>query len=115
VRVDQVEPVDLIVCGSVAVDRRGGRVGKGGGYSDLELGLLVEAGVAGKDTLIVTTVHPLQVLEERVPETPHDFRVNVIVTPDEVIRCRRSRRPRGILWDHLDPEKIEAIPALRPP
>jgi 5-formyltetrahydrofolate cyclo-ligase len=113
VRVEDVESVDFIVCGSVAVDRRGARVGKGGGYSDLELGLLVEVGAVGDGTVIATTVHPLQVIDERLPETAHDFRVDLIVAPEEVIRCRRSRRPSGILWDHLDPERIEAMPALR--
>jgi 5-formyltetrahydrofolate cyclo-ligase len=97
----------------VAVNRKGVRVGKGGGYSDLEFGLLVEAGLVGADTTIVTTVHALQLLDEELPETEHDFRVDRIVTPDEVVRTRRRRRPRGILWDHLDDEKIDAIPVLR--
>jgi 5-formyltetrahydrofolate cyclo-ligase len=112
VRVEEVEPVDLVVCGSVAVDRRGPRVGKGGGYADLELALLTEAGRIRERTVIVTTVHSLQVLNERLPETEHDFRVDRIVTPDEVIRCRRRRRPPGILWDHLDDVTIAAVPVL---
>ena len=40
-------PIDLIVCGAVAVNARGARVGKGGGFSDLEYGLLAEAGRVG--------------------------------------------------------------------
>ena len=60
----------------------------------------------------MTTVHPLQVLDRRLPETEHDFRVDLIVTPEEVIRCRRVRRPPGILWDHLDEKRIGSIPAL---
>jgi len=36
-----MEPIDLVVCGSVAVNAQGVRVGKGGGFSDLELALLV--------------------------------------------------------------------------
>jgi 5-formyltetrahydrofolate cyclo-ligase len=87
-------------------------VGKGGGYSDLELALLVDAGLVTEGTIVVTTVHPLQVLDEELPETDHDFRVNRIVTPEEVIRTGARRRPRGILWEHLDEEKIAAIPAL---
>jgi 5-formyltetrahydrofolate cyclo-ligase len=39
--------------------------------------------------------------------------VDLIVTPDRVIRCRHARRPAGILWDHLDAAKEEAIPILR--
>jgi 5-formyltetrahydrofolate cyclo-ligase len=104
--------IDLIVCGSVAVDRRGGRLGKGGGYSDLEFALAREAGLVDHDTVIATTVHPLQVLDEPLPETAHDFRVDLIVTPDEAIRAPRAPRPPGVLWDHLEPERLVAIPVL---
>ena len=112
VAVEELEPVDLVVCGTVAVNRDGVRVGKGGGYSDLEFGLLVEAGLVGAATTIATTVHPLQVLDEELPETEHDFRVDLIVTPLGMIRTGARRRPPGILWDHLAREKIEAIPVL---
>jgi 5-formyltetrahydrofolate cyclo-ligase len=67
VRVAELHPVDLVVCGSVAVNRQGARVGKGGGFSDLEFALLGEAGLIGPGTVVATTVHPLQVLEERCP------------------------------------------------
>jgi 5-formyltetrahydrofolate cyclo-ligase len=109
----ELEPVALIVCGSVAVNREGARIGKGGGYSDLEFALLTEQGLVGAHTTIVTTIHPLQLLDEDLPETEHDFRVDVIVTEDSVIRTRSRRRPPGILWDHLDDEKRAAIPVLR--
>ena len=112
VAVAELEPVDLVVCGSVAVNRDGARVGKGGGFSDLEFALLVEAGLIGADTVVTTTVHPLQVLEEALPETGHDFRLDLIVAGEEVIACRRTRRPQGILWEHLDAAKVAAIPAL---
>jgi 5-formyltetrahydrofolate cyclo-ligase len=108
----ELQPVDLVVCGSVAVNREGVRVGKGGGFSDLEFALLVEAGLIGRDTVVATTVHPLQVLEEALPETDHDVRLDLIVAGEEVLPCRRPRRPQGILWDHLDAAKIAAIPAL---
>ncbi len=109
---DELEPMDLVVCGTVAVNRNGVRIGKGGGFSDLEFGLLAERGLVGDDTTIVTTVHELQLLAEDLPETEHDFRVDVIVTPESVLRPPRRRRPPGILWDHLDPEKRVAIPVL---
>lgn len=112
VSIHDMRPVDLVVCGSVAVNRKGVRVGKGGGFSDLEFALLVEAGLINDETLLVTTVHPLQVLDEELPETDHDFRVSRIVTIDEVITYRRARRPPGIVWEHLDDEKIKAIPVL---
>ena len=45
VAIEEMERIDLVVCGTVAVNRDGVRVGKGGGFSDLEFGLLVEAGL----------------------------------------------------------------------
>jgi 5-formyltetrahydrofolate cyclo-ligase len=112
VAVAEVRPVDLVVCGSVAVNRSGARLGKGGGFSDIEVALLHEAGLIGPQTTLVTTVHALQVIEEPIPETDHDFRVDLIVTPNEVIDCQAPRRPPRILWDHLDEDKIAAIPVL---
>jgi 5-formyltetrahydrofolate cyclo-ligase len=111
--VEELDPVDLIVCGTVAVNREGVRIGKGGGYSDLEFALLVARELVGDHTTIVTTVHDLQLLDEELPETDHDFRVDVIVTPTEVVRTPARRRPPGILWDHLDDEKRATIPVLR--
>jgi 5-formyltetrahydrofolate cyclo-ligase len=110
---DDLPHLDLVVCGTVAVNRSGVRVGKGGGFSDLELALCIEHGVVDDDTVIVTTVHDLQVLDEELPETDHDFRVDLVVTPTEVIRCRRVPRPAGVLWDHLDDATVAAIPVLR--
>lgn len=112
VQVEQLQPVDLVVAGSVAVTRSGTRVGKGGGFSDIEVALLVEAGVIGPGTTIVTTVHPLQVLDEPLAEARHDFRVDVIVTPDEVIWAAEPRPSPGIIWDDLEQAKIAEIPAL---
>jgi 5-formyltetrahydrofolate cyclo-ligase len=111
-RVEDLGHVDLVVCGTVAVNRVGVRVGKGGGYSDLELGLLIEAGSVDDATTIVTTVHPLQVLDAELPETTHDSRVDIIVTPDEVVRTDARHRSPGVIWEHLDDEAVEAIPSL---
>jgi 5-formyltetrahydrofolate cyclo-ligase len=112
VGVEDMRRVDMVVCGSVAVNRRGTRLGKGAGYSDIAVALLQEAGRIGPSTVIVTTVHPLQVIDEAMPETEHDFSVDLIVTPDEVIECEPQRRPSGLYWNNLTPAKIAAIPVL---
>jgi len=57
-------------------------------------------------------VHPLQVVDDDLPETDHDFRGDLIVTPDEVITCPRAPRPPGVLWHHLVADQIDAVPAL---
>jgi 5-formyltetrahydrofolate cyclo-ligase len=110
--VDDMRPIDMVICGSVAVNRSGARIGKGAGYSDLEVALLVEAGLVTDSTVIVAPVHALQVIEDDIPETAHDFSVDLIVTPDEVIRCPDPRRPSGIIWADLRDEQIAAIPVL---
>src|SRR4051794_6227271 len=113
--VDELEPVDLVVTGCVAVDESGARLGKGGGFSDLELALAAEAGLVDARTVVVTTVHELQVLGAGViPTAGHDLHVDVIVTPERVVRCPR---PRGwklpdLRWDELTDEKVGAIPLL---
>ena len=112
VAIEEMERVDLVVCGTVAVNRAGVRVGKGGGFSDLEFGMLVEAGLVDAATLLTTTVHPAQVLDGDLPETAHDFRVDLVVTPERAIRTGATGRPPGILWDHLDQAKIAEVPVL---
>jgi 5-formyltetrahydrofolate cyclo-ligase len=112
IRIEEMERADVIVCGTVAVTRDGVRIGKGGGYSDLEFALLAEAGLVDEETVIATTVHPLQIVDEPLPETEHDFRVDVVVTPQATIRTAGGHRPPGILWEHLKQEKIAAIPVL---
>jgi 5-formyltetrahydrofolate cyclo-ligase len=109
---EEMPHVDLVVCGTVAVNRRGVRIGKGGGYSDVEFALLTETGAVDTRTSVATTVHGVQVLDEELPETAHDFRVDFVVTPDEVIKCRRAHRPRGIMPSHLDAEMAAAIPVV---
>ncbi len=56
VYVDEMQPVDLVISGSVAVNRQGVRIGKGGGFADLEYGLAAAAGILTPDTPVITTV-----------------------------------------------------------
>ena len=110
----EIRRIDLVVAGSVAVSRDGARVGKGGGYSDLEFALARQLGSVSESTPVLTTVHELQVIDDVIPMTLHDVPVDLIVTPDRVIRTRHLRRkPRGIRWNELAPEQLEAMPPLR--
>ena len=113
VTLDELKKIDLVVCGSVAVNRRGARVGKGGGYSDLEFALLTEAGKIGPQTPIVTSVHPLQIVDEEIPMTEHDIPLSAIATPTETIDLNPPfARPQSIYWRLLPQEKIDDIPIL---
>lgn len=112
---DEMRPVDLIVCGSVAVSRHSGvRVGKGAGYSDLEIALLTEAGLVTTETAIATTIHQIQLLEDELPDADHDFSVDFAITPNEVVACRPDRtRPSGIIGSNLRQDQLDTIPVLR--
>ncbi len=87
VYVEEMRPVDLVISGSVAVNRLGTRVGKGGGFADLEYGLSIAAGIVSPDTPVVSTVHPMQLLNEDLPYTRHDVFLDYVVTSDELIQC----------------------------
>ena len=116
VYVAEMQSIDLVISGSVAVNRQGVRVGKGGGYADLEYGLTAAAGVVHPDTPVISTVHAMQVLDEDLPYTQHDVPLAVVITPDAIIRCNAGGaalpKPTGIYWDDLDERKIRSIPLL---
>jgi 5-formyltetrahydrofolate cyclo-ligase len=113
VALEELPEIDFVLCGSVAVNLSGARVGKGGGFSDLEYALLIEEGLIDDHTTIATTVHPIQILREHLPLTDHDLPVDMVATPRAVIELERQYdRPRGILWDHLQPPQIHEIPIL---
>jgi 5-formyltetrahydrofolate cyclo-ligase len=110
---EELPPIDLIVCGAVAVNGLGGRVGKGGGYSDLEYALLREHGLICEATPVLTTAHPLQIVPHALERKPHDLALDAVVTPQGVLRCAAGlARPRGLYWEYLDEEYLSAIPVL---
>jgi 5-formyltetrahydrofolate cyclo-ligase len=113
VTIEEMRPVDLIVCGAVVVSGLGARAGKGGGYADLEYGLLRERGLVSEETVVVTTVHPLQVQPHEIEMRPHDIPLDWIGLPSGHLACHPAfPRPRGIYWEYLDEAKIAAIPVL---
>lgn len=114
VAAEELGRIDLVVVGSVGVNRHGARVGKGGGYSDLEFAIARELSCVDEETPVLTTVHELQVLAGHIPMTDHDVPLDFIVTPQEVLRTRRRfQKPKGLLWNELTGRQIDAMPVLR--
>ena len=110
---DAMEPVDLVVAGCVAVGTDGARLGKGGGFSDLEFTLAAAAALIGPSTIVATTVHDVQVREaDEIPTVPHDVAVDLIATPTRVLRTKPRRRRPALRWEELTDEKIASIPLL---
>ena len=99
----------------------GCRIGKGEGFADMEYAMMVTMGAVTKDTIVITTVHDCQVLDD-IPEDlmcPHDLMVDYILTPTRIIRCgggddgTHITKPSGILWQTLSREKFNQIPILK--
>jgi 5-formyltetrahydrofolate cyclo-ligase len=114
VHVSEMRPIDLIIAGSMAVNRQGDRLGKGGGYSDLEYALGRTFGLVETDTPIATTVHRIQILTEPLPRLVHDIPVDLIATADEVIETQPVfPRPERIYWQLIPEQKLASIPILQ--
>lgn len=108
-----MQRVDLVIAGSVAVNDRGERVGKGGGFSDLELAIGHAFGILDENSRFVSTVHDIQLREGGLPQEPHDSLMDWIFTPTRTVACTKQRaRPQGILWQALSEEKRKAVPIL---
>ena len=58
VALEELPEIDFVLCGSVAVNLSGARVGKGGGYSDLEYGILIDAGKIDEHTTVAPRSTP---------------------------------------------------------
>lgn len=75
-----VSGASVLVVPALAVDRRGGRLGQGGGSYDRALARRAE------DSLVVALVYDDE-LVDAVPSEGHDLGVDAVVTPE-----------RGITW-----------------
>ncbi|MFJ5808312.1 5-formyltetrahydrofolate cyclo-ligase [Streptomyces sp. NPDC093093] len=79
---DAVSGADAVLLPGLAVDRRGMRLGRGGGSYDRVLERLERAGAR---PALVVLLHDEEVVA-RVPEEPHDHPVQAVATPSGVIR-----------------------------
>jgi 5-formyltetrahydrofolate cyclo-ligase len=101
------------VVGTVAISASGGRLGKGEGYAELEYATLRQMGRIGSHVPIATTVHDVQEVDA-VPIEPFDVPIDIIVTPTRVVRTdSKLPKPSGIIWELLDPERLEEMPILK--
>jgi len=114
VQFEDMEPLDFVVVGCVAVTRAGGRTGKGGGFADLELGIFRELGKLKADTPITTSVHSTQVVDDRrLPMMGHDSALDFIATESELIATNTPySQPAGVDWERVQPDQYAGIPFL---
>ncbi|MCF3181002.1 5-formyltetrahydrofolate cyclo-ligase [Streptomyces polychromogenes] len=77
-----VTAADAVLLPGLAVDRRGMRLGRGGGSYDRVLARLERAGA---HPALVVLLYDEEVVA-RVPEEPHDHPVQAVATPSGVVR-----------------------------
>lgn len=80
-----VSELDIIFLPLVAFDRRGGRLGMGGGFYDRAL---QQSRRQKKRPLLIGLAHSLQETET-VPLDSWDIPLHLVVTEREILRCRR--------------------------
>ena len=81
---ERVDPasLDVALVPGVAFDRRGGRLGYGGGHLDRLLALL------GEDVAVVGIAYADQIVDA-VPREPHDVTVDTLITEDDTLSVQR--------------------------
>lgn len=105
---------DFMATGASAVSVDGVRFGKGHGFFDIEWGMFTDLGLVGQRTPVVAVVHDVQVVEDKLTPSETDILVDAIATPTRLIRVAdMAPRPRGVKWDLINPEQLEATPPLR--
>ncbi len=111
----EMQPIDVVVVGCVAVAANGGRTGKGAGFADLELAMLRECGLILGRTPIVTTVHDLQIVDAGdLPMQGHDWWLDLVATPTRCLVIDHvPDNPTGLDWDTIQPDQMANIPILR--
>ena len=78
-----LDAADLVFVPGLGFDRRGGRLGRGAGYYDRALD---GRGAAAGSAPLVGLGFALQLVDE-VPMTPHDVRLDAVVTDEAWIDC----------------------------
>lgn len=80
---DIVEP-DVVIVPMLAFDRRGTRLGRGGGHYDATLAALRQK----RDILAIGMAHAGQAVLFNLPVEDHDQKLDMIVTPKDVFDFR---------------------------
>lgn len=87
-RAARVDRIDVVIAPGVAFDASGRRIGYGGGFYDRLIPRLRPG------TPVIAAAFALQVVPE-VPETPHDVRVDAVVTEAGTIAVPARTRDRA--------------------
>jgi len=78
--------------------------------------MMRQLGACDDTTLVVTTVHESQLLDDLQSSvmTEHDLPVNVVITPQRIIYTQNKFTcPKAINWNDIDNETMLNLPVLK--
>jgi 5-formyltetrahydrofolate cyclo-ligase len=79
--ISDLSVIDLIVVPALRIDRKGYRLGQGGGYYDRAL--------INISAFSIGLIHPDEISSEDLPREEWDISLNAAATPDLVLRFTR--------------------------
>ncbi|MGW8287483.1 MAG: 5-formyltetrahydrofolate cyclo-ligase [Desulfobulbales bacterium] len=104
--------VMLLLTGSMAIDREGGRVGDGNGFFDLCCALLQEYKGLHPNWAAMTFVQEEQIFPKPLPQDPWDIQMGAAITQSSVHIFDQSPQKPSIFWDMLSKDRIKRIDPL---
>jgi len=107
----EIPQPEVTIVGSVAVNERGGRCGKGHGYADMESAMLREVGL--QSTPVFSSIHDFQLVKD-FPVESTDLRLAGVATPQGHIRFLEEFPEWPALdWTKLSAKQVRDIPLLQ--
>jgi 5-formyltetrahydrofolate cyclo-ligase len=73
--IKQCENLDLIIIPGLSFDKRGYRLGRGGGYYDK----LLSNGITQRSQALILGIIPKELYLETLPNEPHDIKVDLVL------------------------------------
>jgi len=105
-------PADLLLTGSLAIDRTGGRIGDGYGFFDLCCALLHALNGVRHDAGILTFIQEEQISREILPQDTWDIKMTGAITPGQILHFEPSTQKVKIFWDALPHDRLKRIDPL---
>ncbi|MDF1577892.1 MAG: 5-formyltetrahydrofolate cyclo-ligase [Desulfurivibrionaceae bacterium] len=104
--------ISLFVGESLAVDRKGGRLGDGRGFFDLAVALLGKMGGVAANSQAIGAIDDSARIIEEIPRDRWDIRCAGILTPEGIVELGDFCPEPEIFWDRLPVERIKRISPL---
>jgi 5-formyltetrahydrofolate cyclo-ligase len=105
--------ISLLLGESLAVDRRGHRLGDGQGFFDLAVALLNELGGVAAGCQVVAAIDDAAKVVASIPRDPWDVKCAKIIGPAGCEELGDFSPVTGLHWEELPPERIKRMAPLR--